>query len=146
LINGLIGADIDVELIGSTTCGKPYGFYPTDNCGTTWFTIQFSGNNDRGFGEYSDGFVPVQTGTTFEDQVEGCTIADDFSQELGDPEENMLEWAIAKSTTGVCPTASVAQTKAQTAAVIEGGPETAIGVGPRFDTRNAIENSLILGR
>jgi len=146
LINGLAGADIDVQLIGSTTCGKPYGFYPTDNCGTTYFTIQFSGNNDRGFGEYSDGFTPVQTGTSFEDQIEGCTIADDFSLELGDPSENMLEWAIAKRTTGTCPAASVAQSSAKPVAVLEGGPETAIGIGPRFDTRNAIENSLILGR
>ena len=32
--------------IGSTTCGKPYGFYPEENCGTTYFTIQFRGVNE----------------------------------------------------------------------------------------------------
>ncbi|WP_197414265.1 S41 family peptidase [Lacimicrobium alkaliphilum] len=30
-INGLRGIDIEVILIGDQTCGKPYGFYPTDN-------------------------------------------------------------------------------------------------------------------
>src|SRR5690606_3946797 len=27
-INGLRGVDVDVYQIGSSTCGKPYGFYP----------------------------------------------------------------------------------------------------------------------
>ena len=34
----LAGVDIEVIQFGSTTCGKPYGFYPQDNCGTTYFT------------------------------------------------------------------------------------------------------------
>ena len=46
--------------IGSTTCGKPYGFYPQDNCGTTYFSIEFRGVNDQGFGDYTDGFSPGQ--------------------------------------------------------------------------------------
>ena len=50
-----------VYLIGSTTCGKPYGFYPTDNCGTTYFTIQFRGENAANFGDYTDGFSPANT-------------------------------------------------------------------------------------
>ena len=58
LVNSLLGIDVEVVLIGSTTCGKPYGFYATDNCGTTYFTIQFRGENDKGFGDYSDGFSP----------------------------------------------------------------------------------------
>ena len=59
-MNGLRGVGVEVIQIGSTTCGKPYGFYPTDNCGTTYFTIQFKGVNDAGFGDYSDGFSPAQ--------------------------------------------------------------------------------------
>ena len=31
IINGLRGVDIEVIQFGSTTCGKPYGFYPQDN-------------------------------------------------------------------------------------------------------------------
>ena len=54
----LRGIDIEVIQIGSTTCGKPYGFYGLDNCGTTYFTVQFRGVNAKGYGDYSDGFSP----------------------------------------------------------------------------------------
>ncbi|MEP7297240.1 MAG: S41 family peptidase, partial [Burkholderiales bacterium] len=37
VVNGLRGVGVQVNLIGATTCGKPYGFYPQDNCGTTYF-------------------------------------------------------------------------------------------------------------
>ena len=61
IINGLRGVDVEVIQIGSTTCGKPYGFYPEDNCGTTYFSIQFKGVNAAGFGDYADGFSPSNT-------------------------------------------------------------------------------------
>ena len=61
IINSLRGVNVQVYLIGSTTCGKPYGFYPTDNCGTTYFTIQFRGENAANFGDYTDGFSPANT-------------------------------------------------------------------------------------
>src|SRR5262245_33337114 len=61
VINGLRGVDVEVIQIGSTTCGKPYGFYPTDNCGTTYFSIQFRGVNAKQFGDYTDGFSPANT-------------------------------------------------------------------------------------
>ena len=61
IINALRGVNVTVYLIGSTTCGKPYGFYPTDNCGTTYFTIQFRGENAANFGDYTDGFSPANT-------------------------------------------------------------------------------------
>ncbi|MEP7302965.1 MAG: S41 family peptidase, partial [Caldimonas sp.] len=48
IVNGLRGAGVTVNLIGSTTCGKPYGFYPQENCGTTYFAIQFQGVNFLG--------------------------------------------------------------------------------------------------
>ena len=60
-MNSLRGVDVEVIQIGSTTRGKPYGFYPTDNCGTTYFTIQFRASNAKGFGDYSDGFSPANT-------------------------------------------------------------------------------------
>ena len=50
IVNRLRGIDVEVVLIGDTTCGKPYGFYPTDNCGTTYFTVQFAGANAKGLG------------------------------------------------------------------------------------------------
>ncbi len=48
IINSLRGVDVAVYQIGSTTCGKPYGFYPADNCGTTYFSIQFEGAQCQG--------------------------------------------------------------------------------------------------
>ncbi|NVK21388.1 MAG: peptidase [Kangiellaceae bacterium] len=106
-INGLRGIDVEVILIGNTTCGKPYGFYATDNCGITYFTIQFRGENDKGFGEYSDGFVPSVTDNG-QDFVKGCTVADDFDHLLGDPNEAMLKAALDYRNTGSCPTTTKA--------------------------------------
>jgi len=94
IMNGLRGIGVDVIQIGSTTCGKPYGFFPQDNCGTTYFTIQFRGINAMNFGDYSDGFVPsaVDDGQA---NVLGCSVQDDFTKLLGDPTENRLEVALA---------------------------------------------------
>lgn len=107
VINSLRGVEVEVIQIGSTTCGKPYGFYPTDNCGTTYFTIQFRGVNDKGFGDYTDGFSPDNaaggpTGTT----LPGCSVADDFEHALGDPLERRLQAALDYLDTGSCPAVS----------------------------------------
>jgi carboxyl-terminal processing protease len=94
IVNGLRGIDIEVNVIGSTTCGKPYGFLPKANCGTTYFAIQFKGVNNKGFGDYADGFTPT------------CQVADDFSRALGDPNEGMLAAALSYRDTRVCPASS----------------------------------------
>ena len=108
VINGLRGVDVEVILVGSTTCGKPYGFYATDNCGETYFTIQFQGENDKGFGEYSDGFSPMNASGTIGELVPGCQVSDDFLNQLGDQNEAMLETALSYRTNGVCPTSGSA--------------------------------------
>jgi len=104
IINGLRGANVEVVLIGSTTCGKPYGFYPTDNCGTTYFTIQFSGQNEMGFGDYADGFSPANTQGTMGEMVTGCAVSDDFDNALGDQNEAMFATALSYRANGSCPT------------------------------------------
>lgn len=104
VMNGLAGIDVDVIQIGATTCGKPYGFYPEDNCGTTYFSIQFQGVNNKGFGDYSDGFVPG--GDVF---PKGCVIADDFTHGLGDPAEARLAAALFYRTNMTCPQAPMAR-------------------------------------
>uniref|UniRef100_UPI0035AF5D7C S41 family peptidase n=1 Tax=Chitinimonas sp. TaxID=1934313 RepID=UPI0035AF5D7C len=101
IINGLRGAGIEVVLIGDTTCGKPYGFYAQDNCSTTYFAIQFKGVNNQGFGDYADGFIPGGTGSTA-DNVPGCNVVDDLSQQLGDPAEARLAAALQYRATGKC--------------------------------------------
>jgi len=113
LINSLRGIDVEVILIGDTTCGKPYGFYTTDNCGVSYSTIQFRGVNAKNFGDYSDGFSPGEAGATVSGElVEGCVIPDDYTAQLGDTDENMLEGALTFRASGVCPVQTSAQAKA----------------------------------
>jgi carboxyl-terminal processing protease len=108
IINSLRGVNVNVYLIGSTTCGKPYGFYPTDNCGTTYFTIQFRGENAANFGDYTDGFSPANTQGVRGTVVAGCSVADDFSHALGDPTEARIAAALSfrASNNQNCPAAS----------------------------------------
>lgn len=103
IINGLRGIDIDVILIGSTTCGKPYGFYATDNCGTTYFTIQFDGVNDKGEGGYSDGFTPMNAPISAGILQNGCYVPDDLSVQLGLESEPLVAAALEYRNTGTCP-------------------------------------------
>jgi hypothetical protein len=100
IINSLQGIDVQVVQIGATTCGKPYGFYPQDNCGTTYFSIEFQGVNAKGFGDYADGFTP---GGTAPGDPTGCQVADDLGHALGDPAEARLAAALQWITTGQCP-------------------------------------------
>jgi carboxyl-terminal processing protease len=108
IMNSLRGVNVDVYQIGSTTCGKPYGFYPQDNCGTTYFSIQFQGLNEQGFGDYPDGFSPQNTVGTHGTLVAGCSVADDFTKQLGDETERRLAAALSfrASNNLTCPTAS----------------------------------------
>jgi hypothetical protein len=103
LINGLIGIDVDVVLIGGTTCGKPYGFYSTDNCGTTYSTIQIRGENAKGDGDYADGFSPLNATAGVGELVEGCQVTEDFIHDLGDEQEVMLKAALDYRNSNICP-------------------------------------------
>ena len=102
IINGLRGVNVQVIQVGSTTCGKPYGFYPQDNCGTTYFSIEFQGDNAQGFGNYPDGFSPQNSTTLTSAVLPGCSVADDFTHQLGDPAEGRLAEALAYRAGGSC--------------------------------------------
>ena len=106
IINSLQGIDVDVIQVGSTTCGKPYGFYPQDNCGTTYFSIEFKGENAKGFGDYPDGFSPANTVAGVGAVTSGCSVADDYSHALGDPLEARLAAALTYRQTTTCPAPS----------------------------------------
>lgn len=100
IINSLSGIDIEVILIGSTTCGKYHGFVSTDNCGTTYSTIQLRVVNDKGIADYDDGFSPT------------CSVADnDYDHQLGDLGESLLKTALAYQADDVCPSSSSAQVR-----------------------------------
>ncbi|PUE26428.1 S41 family peptidase [Limnohabitans sp. Jir72] len=91
IINGLRGVDVEVVQIGGTTCGKPYGFVPQDNCGITYAAMEFEGVNNKGQGGYADGFVPQ------------CAASDDLLHALGDPGEAMFATAISRHRGLACP-------------------------------------------
>ena len=104
IINSLRGIDIEVILVGSTTCGKYYGSVATDNCGTTYSTIQLRVVNNKGVADYDDGFSPT------------CSVADnDYDHQLGDPEESLLKTALAYQADGACPSSSSARVRAAAA-------------------------------
>jgi carboxyl-terminal processing protease len=127
IINGLRGIGLQVIEVGTTTCGKPYGFYPQDNCGTTYFSIEFKGVNATGFGDYPDGFSPANTTGVVGVTVPGCSVGDDFTHALGDPTEGRLAAALGYARSQDCPAAS--------AALAAGRPSAAEGRAPKSPWR-----------
>ena len=127
IINGLRGIDVEVILIGETTCGKPHGFYPADNCGTTYFTVQFELVNGDGFGDYAGGFTPDNAPSPDGVAVSGCAVADDFDHGFGDIREARFDAALGYRSDGSCPdppaTAGTAPVLA-TVDSLQGGPLT----------------------
>jgi carboxyl-terminal processing protease len=121
IINSLRGVGVQVLEVGTTTCGKPYGFYPTDNCGTTYFSINFQGVNARGFGDYPDGFSPANAVSNVGVALPGCSVGDDVGHDLGDPAEGQLSAALGYLADGRCP--------APVAASAREGARAAVGDG-----------------
>lgn len=144
VINGLRGIDVEVILIGSKTCGKPYGFYGTDNCGETYFTIQFRGVNNKNFGDYADGFAPNNASSAVGEKIAGCVATDDYSSQLGDETENMLATALSYRANGTCPASSSAITQAKPQIRFESDPAASLLSDERIRNRFALENSRIL--
>ena len=103
VINALRGIDVEVVLVGETTCGKPYGFFPVDNCGTTYSTVQIRAVNARNFGDYPDGFSPANVRAIEGVSVPGCAVADDFDHGFGDPAEARVAAALRYRVDGACP-------------------------------------------
>lgn len=137
-INGLLGVDLEVVLIGGQTCGKPYGFYPTDNCGVTYSTIQFSGLNAKGFGEFAAGFKPT-TAPQFAADVKGCNVADDMSKPFGDTSEQMLSAALHYIDHNGCPV----QTQAQVQLSAEKSAATFAAEGGGLNVRHPDHDNLL---
>jgi carboxyl-terminal processing protease len=134
IINGLRGVDVEVRLIGGATCGKPYGFTAKDNCGISYFPIEFKGVNAKGFGDYADGFVPNGAGAT---GIAGCSVGDDLTRQLGDPNEAMFATALAHHSTGACPVPALAtQPRALALGQAAAGTEASFMVrGPARENR-----------
>ncbi|WP_431101166.1 S41 family peptidase [Roseateles noduli] len=99
LINSLRGVGVEVVLIGSTTCGRPYAASPRANCGHTYLPLDHVVSNAQGFSGYGEGFVPGGSGAN---GVQGCFVVDDLAHELSDPNEALLKVALIHAATGQC--------------------------------------------
>ncbi|WP_348700184.1 S41 family peptidase [Duganella fentianensis] len=119
LINGLRGIDVEVRLVGGQTCGKPYAFIPMANCGTTYFMVQYRGTNDKGWGEFDEGFAP------------DCRVEDDMSHALGDPAESLLATALRLNAGAACASAAPRQGGRSAAAAPLAGDSDAASVQVR---------------
>lgn len=82
VMNGL-KAYIPVDIVGLPTHGKPVGSNSWEECGQAVVPITFQLLNAAGEGDYFGGIQPT------------CATADDFTQELGSPEEVRLAQALA---------------------------------------------------
>jgi hypothetical protein len=121
IINSLRGIDVEVVLVGGTTCGKPYGFHRQDNCGLAFFAIEFQGFNAKNFGDYASG-IPAT-----------CPVADNFTSVLGSPTESLLAAALFHIDNGTCPAASA--TKQSLGQAIGGRANAPTGVRQPWDGR-----------
>jgi carboxyl-terminal processing protease len=91
VINGLLGAGIEVLAVGDTTCGKPVGFLPTNACGQTYSVVNFEGVNALNQGRYFDGLDPT------------CPVAEDFTAPLGAAADPLWAAAVQLADHGTCP-------------------------------------------
>lgn len=103
LINGLLGVDFEVILVGTRTCGKPYYGNYYGNCGIKYFVPEFRVLNNKKFGDYFDGFKPENSPGKKGLSVKGCYVEEDLSQELGSEKENLLAAALQYRRDGKCP-------------------------------------------
>ena len=113
----------NVSLVGDRTYGKPVGQYGLRFCLATpnvfetrqadLWAVTFAHLNAEGFEDYYGG-LPV---------TEGCQVEDDFTRQLGDPQEGRLAAALRYLETGSCgatassrladPAAAIQQTQPQ---------------------------------
>ena len=97
IVNSLRGIDVEVILVGGTTCGKPYGFHRQDNCRLSFFAIEFQGYNAKNSGDYTAGIKAT------------CPVADNFLSVLGSTTEPLLATALHHIDTGSCPAATASK-------------------------------------
>jgi carboxyl-terminal processing protease len=86
-INNLLPV-MPVKLIGTTSYGKPVGFFDIDINKYQMYIPQFETKNSAGNGGYYAGMTPGST--TYPGKLAG----DDVSKDFGDPTEALLSYAI----------------------------------------------------
>lgn len=104
-INNLIPV-MDVKFIGSTSYGKPVGFFDVDINKYQLYIPEFETKNSANQGGYYTGMTPGSSA------YPGIQDLDDVTKEFGDPSEKLLAYALnyVKTGTYTVPTQGVAST------------------------------------
>lgn len=98
VINSLIpNTNIDVIIVGSTTCGKPMGSQPQSHCNKSLSAINFVLQNSDNQGDYFNGIDSGYNGLTA-----FCDASDDIYTPLGNSSESSIAEAISYINTGIC--------------------------------------------
>ncbi|TWR31409.1 hypothetical protein FPZ43_02725 [Mucilaginibacter pallidiroseus] len=97
-INNLRGVMDNVKLIGTTTYGKPVGFFDIDINKYKMYIAQFETKNKKGEGGYYSGMTP--TSANVPTNYAGVRDGDDVSKDFGDPTERLLAHALNFVNTG----------------------------------------------
>lgn len=90
VINGL-RPFMDVNIVGSGTCGKPVGMNKFEFCGKALLPVTFAAVNALGKGDYFDGLSAQ------------CAATDDIAYAWGDEQEPMLATALYRTQNNQCP-------------------------------------------
>jgi hypothetical protein len=112
IINSLRGIDVQVVRVGTTTCGKPYGFHQKNNCGYAYFPIEFQGTNAKGFGDYTTGFRA------------NCEIADNTGVLAGSAADPLLNGALYYTDNNACPAGTVSGVQSAGTPIVSGEQPT----------------------
>ena len=87
-------AVMNVKLIGTTTYGKPVGFFNININKYQMYVAQFETKNQKDQGGYYAGMTPATA------EYPGVVDGDDVSKDFGDPTERLLAHALKFVTTG----------------------------------------------
>ena len=113
VINGLVGAGVQVVAVGGTSCGKPVGFNPVNNCSNTYSVVNFESVNRLGTGRYFDGLAP------------SCSVSEDFSAVQNGPADPLLAGAALYADSGACPRAAPTAARGLRQRLLRDGGEAA---------------------
>lgn len=125
---------MNVQLIGTTTYGKPVGFFDIDINKYEMFIPEFETKNSAGQGGYYTGMKPGSS------DYPGLLAGDDPIKDFGDPQESLLSKALDYVNKGSFSTPSL-----QTESI--GGKAAVMGTDPIANKLNAtIFNGMVLKR
>ena len=97
-------------------------------------SIQFTGRNNKGEGDYINGFAAT------------CAATDDLTKQLGDPAEKQLAAALTRRSTGTCAPLSGADAAQQAKALAIGSDKAETDARTQLTGgRNLAESAKLLG-